>query len=655
MKCGYCGAKLRRNDKYCPVCGNRVGLRLLSGGRRVKCQFCGAEMRSTDEFCPVCGKAPASEAEGAAEAARCSYCGAALRSIDAYCPNCGNPVLGSSGVAAGSAGVTTAAGSGAAAGGGAAADAAGARQWGGRDVGWTTLGGQPDEGAAAAGQARASAGVASGAVPGGRAASGAVPGGKASAAGFNGSGDFDPGFGPYRVCASCGVPVFDNFMFCPECGGKPVVIQREGAPWRMSELSLERHAAAVAEPVDWCLDQAERHLEGARWQLDQDRFGMSAVESRIAMERAVDAWLYLSGSDLDLVQLWMQLSGHKARSGDGRRACGVDLRLTDAAVAGSGGWDAGAAARSGGFAAEDYYGSDELCQHDVFARPDFDLAQRVRYLTDCGFVEDAADAGGDDLFYMCRTTGNDGAHGGSVEAWDARKGLNDAERLLGIVRGLRDSLLGPSGPWPGFVRRRAALERRYADRLQQNLDELDELRQLRADDLKKVKRSRSLGKLDDASYQEKCARIKGEVEELDARIDYAEQRRALILYDCFRMESVSNPARYRMNLEGWSKGLSSSGRRVPPQGQDEAKGGAGRRSGAAADDAHRSGAGAGVGVGAEGGAAASTSGSAAAGGQLSWFDRAKQKLATYSPKFILLVVGVIVLIILLIVLLVSIF
>lgn len=631
MKCGYCGAKLRRNDKFCPVCGNRVGLRLLSGGRRVKCQFCGAEMRSTDEFCPVCGKAPASEAEGAAEAARCSYCGAALRSIDAYCPNCGNPVLGSSGVAAGAVGAGAVVG-------GAAGEAAEARQWGGRDIGWTTVG-RPDEGAAAAGQA--SAGAASG-------VSGqAAMGGQAPAAGSDGLGDFDPGFGPYRVCASCGVPIFDNLMFCPECGGKPVVIQREGAPWRMSELGLERHAAAVAEPVDWCLDQAERHLEGARWQLDQDRFGMSAVESRIAMERSVDAWLYLSGSDLDLVQLWMQLSGCEARTGDGRRASGVDLRLTDAAVVGRG----GAAAAE----AEDYYGSDDLCQHDVFARPDFDLAQRIRYLRDCGFVEDAADAGGDDLFYMCRTTGNDGAHGGSVEGWDARKGLNDAERLLGIVRGLRDSLLGPSSPWPGFVRRRAALERRYADRLQHNLDELDELRQLRADDLKKVKRSRSLGKLDDASCQEKCARIKGEVEELDARIDYAEQRRALILYDCFRMESVSNPARYRMNLEGWSKGLSSSGRRVPPQGQDEGRSGAGRRSGVAADDARRSGAGAGAGVGAEGGAAASASGSAAAGGQLSWFDRARQKLATYSPKFILLVVGVIVLIILLIVLLVSIF
>lgn len=624
MKCGYCGAKLRRSDKFCPVCGNRVGLQLLSGGRRVKCQFCGAEMRSTDEFCPVCGKAPASEAEVAAEAARCSYCGAALRSIDAYCPNCGNPVLGSSGVAAGVAGAG-------AAGAGAAADAAEARQWGGRDVGWTTVGGRPDEGAAAAGQAR----------------TGAVSGGQVPAAGSDGLGDFDLGFGPYRVCASCGVPVFDNLMFCPECGGKPVVIQREGAPWRMSELSLERHAAAVSEPVDWCLDQAERHLEGARWQLDQDRYGMSAVESRIAMERSVDAWLYLSGSDLDLVQLWMQLSGREVRKGDDRRAGGVDLRLTDAAVAGRGGRGAGAEALSVAAAAEDYYGSDDLCQHDIFARPDFDLAQRISYLRDCGFVEDAVDAGGDDLFYMCRTTGNDGAHGGSVESWDARKGLNDAERLLGVVRSLRDSLLGPSSPWPGFVRRRAALERRYAERLQHNLDELDELRQLRADDLKKAKRSRSLGKLDDVSYQEKCARIKGEVEELDARIDYAQQRRALVLYDCFRMESVSNPARYRMNLEGWSKGLSSSGRRVPPQGQDEAKGGAGRRNGGATGGATGSGTGA--------VAAAGSGAGAVEDGQPSWFDRAKKKLATYSPKFILLVVGVIVLIILLIVLLVSIF
>lgn len=46
MKCQKCGTELEKSVKFCPYCGEKVGL---------YCKDCGTELTSTARFCPSCG------------------------------------------------------------------------------------------------------------------------------------------------------------------------------------------------------------------------------------------------------------------------------------------------------------------------------------------------------------------------------------------------------------------------------------------------------------------------------------------------------------------------------------------------------------------------------------------------------------------------
>ena len=75
-ECSNCGAKIRKNAKFCPECGAKQG---------VNCPGCGAEVKSSSKFCPECGANLKKEL-------KCAECGAKLKAGAKFCPECGKPV-----------------------------------------------------------------------------------------------------------------------------------------------------------------------------------------------------------------------------------------------------------------------------------------------------------------------------------------------------------------------------------------------------------------------------------------------------------------------------------------------------------------------------------------------------------------------------------
>lgn len=72
--CSKCGAKLRKNAKFCPECGQRQG---------AVCPKCGASVGKTAKFCPECGESLKK---------KCKNCGTELKKTSKFCPECGTKV-----------------------------------------------------------------------------------------------------------------------------------------------------------------------------------------------------------------------------------------------------------------------------------------------------------------------------------------------------------------------------------------------------------------------------------------------------------------------------------------------------------------------------------------------------------------------------------
>lgn len=72
--CEKCGAKMRKNAKFCPECGARQGC---------LCPKCNSEVAPNAKFCPECGTALR---------AQCKNCGTTLKKGAKFCPECGTKV-----------------------------------------------------------------------------------------------------------------------------------------------------------------------------------------------------------------------------------------------------------------------------------------------------------------------------------------------------------------------------------------------------------------------------------------------------------------------------------------------------------------------------------------------------------------------------------
>lgn len=74
-KCSKCGANVPIASKFCPECGEKMGVVATS-----KCPKCGKAISANAKFCPECG-APLKLS--------CPKCGASVRSGMKFCPECG--------------------------------------------------------------------------------------------------------------------------------------------------------------------------------------------------------------------------------------------------------------------------------------------------------------------------------------------------------------------------------------------------------------------------------------------------------------------------------------------------------------------------------------------------------------------------------------
>lgn len=74
--CNNCGAKIKKNAKFCPECGAKQGL---------SCPNCGAEVKKNAKFCPECG-------EKLVKDEKTCECGQKISSKEKFCPNCGKEV-----------------------------------------------------------------------------------------------------------------------------------------------------------------------------------------------------------------------------------------------------------------------------------------------------------------------------------------------------------------------------------------------------------------------------------------------------------------------------------------------------------------------------------------------------------------------------------
>ena len=72
--CSKCGAEIKARAKFCPECGEKVGL---------TCAKCGATIKPSAKFCSECGT-PTSKS--------CAKCGAQLKANAKFCPECGEKV-----------------------------------------------------------------------------------------------------------------------------------------------------------------------------------------------------------------------------------------------------------------------------------------------------------------------------------------------------------------------------------------------------------------------------------------------------------------------------------------------------------------------------------------------------------------------------------
>ena len=74
VECIKCGAKMKKNAKFCPECGAKQG---------ATCPKCGAEVSKNAKFCPECGSALVKT---------CKKCGAQLKENAKFCSECGDKV-----------------------------------------------------------------------------------------------------------------------------------------------------------------------------------------------------------------------------------------------------------------------------------------------------------------------------------------------------------------------------------------------------------------------------------------------------------------------------------------------------------------------------------------------------------------------------------
>lgn len=74
-KCAKCGAEMRADAKFCPMCGERN-----VGEGKILCPKCGAAVSNKVKFCPECGSALSSV---------CPKCGASVKARVKFCPECG--------------------------------------------------------------------------------------------------------------------------------------------------------------------------------------------------------------------------------------------------------------------------------------------------------------------------------------------------------------------------------------------------------------------------------------------------------------------------------------------------------------------------------------------------------------------------------------
>lgn len=79
--CINCGAKIRKNAKFCPECGEK---------QQPTCPKCKANVTKTAKFCPECGEKLTKEK--VVKEKVCANCGAKLKSTTKFCQDCGEKV-----------------------------------------------------------------------------------------------------------------------------------------------------------------------------------------------------------------------------------------------------------------------------------------------------------------------------------------------------------------------------------------------------------------------------------------------------------------------------------------------------------------------------------------------------------------------------------
>ena len=73
VKCPKCGASVKEDAKFCPECGEKMGVET--------CPKCGAKVSAGTKFCPECGAKLGEQV--------CPKCGAKVKAGAKFCPECG--------------------------------------------------------------------------------------------------------------------------------------------------------------------------------------------------------------------------------------------------------------------------------------------------------------------------------------------------------------------------------------------------------------------------------------------------------------------------------------------------------------------------------------------------------------------------------------
>lgn len=75
LKCNHCGAEVEENQKFCPECGEKIG---------IFCKQCGAKLaKKGQKFCPECG---------ASQVFICLKCKKEIDENSKFCPECGEKI-----------------------------------------------------------------------------------------------------------------------------------------------------------------------------------------------------------------------------------------------------------------------------------------------------------------------------------------------------------------------------------------------------------------------------------------------------------------------------------------------------------------------------------------------------------------------------------